>query len=274
MPPVIHDGTLGAKLRELSLPAFSLTEARYSASQVLPWHAHERASLCIVLAGTYTEEFDGVQYRLSPFDLTFKPDGTEHKDRYDSAGAQCLIIDLDSRWVQALWDKGPLLGTPWFFSSGAFPDAGRRLYGEFVEPDDLSGLAVETICAELIIQASRYSRVAPASPTPLWLQRVREFLHTDCQQRFTLEQLAGIADVHPVHLAQTFRLVYSCTVGEYVRNLRVQRAANELRRTHRPLAEIAIACGFYDQSHFNRVFKKHMSVTPAQYRKRQGDNGR
>jgi AraC family transcriptional regulator len=251
----------------------SLTEARFTPSQVLPWHAHERASFCIVLDGTYTEEFKGSQYRLSPFDLTFKPDGTEHRDRYDASGSQCLIIDLEQRWVRALCEKGPLLDAPWFFSSGAFPGAGRRVYEEFVEPDDLSGLAIETVCVELMVQASRYSRVAPASPTPLWLQRVREVLHADCQQHLTLEQLAAIADVHPVHLAQTFRLVYSCTVGEYVRNLRVQRAADELRRTHRPLAEIAISCGFYDQSHFNRVFKKYLKVTPAQFRKRNGGNG-
>jgi AraC family transcriptional regulator len=271
MLQVFHDGTLGSKVRELALPAFNLTEARFTPSQVLPWHAHERASLCVVLDGNYVEQFRSAQYQLSPFDVTYKPDGTEHRDRYDaSAGAQCLIIDLEQSWLDALAEKGSVLDQPWFFSSGANPETGRRMYGEFVEPDDLSGLAVETICADLIVQATRSARVAPASRTPLWLQRVREFLHADCQQRLTLEQLAGIADVHPVHLAQTFRMVYACTIGEYVRNLRVRRAAEELTRTDRPLAEIAIDCGFYDQSHFNRVFKKHMKVTPARYRKRRG----
>ena len=180
MSQVFREGTLGAKAKQLALPALSLTEARFTPSQVLPWHAHERASFCIVLDGAYTEEFKGAQYRLSSFDLVFKPQGTEHRDRYDASGAQCLIIDLESVWVRSLWEKGPLLDAPWFFSSGAFPDVGRRVYGEFIEPDDLSGLALETICAELMIQASRYSRVAPASPTPLWLQRVREILHADC----------------------------------------------------------------------------------------------
>jgi AraC family transcriptional regulator len=269
MPPVYRDGTLGTKARQLALSALSLTEARFTPSQVLPWHAHERASFCIVLDGTYTEEFRGSQYRLSALDLLFKPDGLEHRDRYDASGAQCLIIDLESSWMRGLRERGPLLAEPWFFSAGAFPDAARRVYGEFIEPDDLSGLVVETLCAELMIQATRHSRVSPASPVPLWLQRVREMLHANSHHHLTLDQLARVADVHPVHLAQTFRVVYSCTVGEYVRNLRVQRAADELRRTRRPLAEIAIACGFYDQSHFNRLFKKYMNVTPAQFRKRQ-----
>jgi AraC family transcriptional regulator len=169
--------------------------------------------------------------------------------------------------MDALREKGPVLNRPWFFSSRAFPDAGRQLYGEFVETDDLSALSVEAICSELMVHATRQSRVALPSQVPPWLEKVRDVLHSYYRQRLTLEQLARIAGVHPVHLAQTFRLVYSSTIGEYVRNLRVVRAADELAHTDQPLAEIAIACGFYDQSHFNRVFKKHVKLTPAQYRK-------
>jgi AraC family transcriptional regulator len=97
---------------------------------------------------------------------------------------------------------------------------------------------------------------------------VRDVVHSYYHERLTLEQLASIAAVHPVHLAQSFRLAYSCSIGEYIRKLRVTRAARQLAHTDQPLAEIAIACGFYDQSHFHRVFKKHVKMTPAQYRKR------
>jgi len=180
------------------------------------------------------------------------------------------IVDLDQNWLRALRAKGPVLNRPWFFWRKAFSHAARRLYGEFVEPDNLSGLSVETICSELMLQGTRSSRVAVSARVPPWLQRVREVLHSHYHERLTLEQLASIAAVHPVHLAQTFRVVYSCSIGEYVRKLRVTRAADELAHTDQTLAEIAIGCGFYDQSHFHRVFKKHVKITPAQYRERKG----
>jgi AraC family transcriptional regulator len=268
VPQVFREGTLGDKVRELTLPGLKLTEARFTPNRVLPWHAHERASFCLLLNGTYTEDFRNASYALKPFDLTFKPDGAEHRDRYDaSRGAQCLIIDLDKSLMGALRDKGPVLAAPWFFSSAGFPAAGRCLYGEFIEPDDLTALAVEATCAELIVEASRRSRASPAPEAPPWLRRVRDLLHSDFQKRLTLDLLARVADVHPVHLAQTFQRTYTCTIGEYVRNLRVLRAEEELTRTRRPLADIAVSCGFYDQSHFNRVFKRHRKMTPAQYRR-------
>jgi AraC family transcriptional regulator len=269
MHQIFREGTLGAKVRELALPGFNLTEARFSPGQVLPWHGHERASVCLVLDGTNALEFRSATFQLSPFDLAFKPNSAEHRNRYGpSGGARCLILDLDQSWLDDLREKGPVLDQPFFFASRAFPNAGRRLYGEFVEPDNLSGLSVEAICAELMVQATRVSSVAfPSQITPPWLQKVRDMLHAYYHERLSLEQLARIAAVHPVHLAQTFRVAYSCTIGEYVRNLRVMRAAEALARTNQPLAEIAIACGFYDQSHFNRVFKKHVKITPAQYRK-------
>ena len=274
MHQIFREGTLGDKVRELALPGFNLTEARFAPGQVLPWHGHERASFCLVLDGTNTLEFRSAAFQLSPFDLAFKPDSAEHRNQYGpSGGARCLILDVEKSWMAALREKGPLLDRPWFFSSRAFPDAGRQLYGEFVETDNLSGLSVEAICSELIVQATRSSHVAVSSQIPGWLQKVRDMLHSCYHERLTLEQLAGIAAVHPVHLAQTFRLAYSCTIGEYVRSLRVTRAADELAHTNVPLVEIAIACGFYDQSHFNRVFKKHIKVTPAQYRKQHCQEG-
>ena len=273
MERMYREGTLGSKVRELPLQQINLIEARFAPGQILPWHGHERSSVSVLLDGANTLELRETRFELSPFDISFKPSGVEHRNRYGTTtGARCLIVELDQRWMDSLGAKGPLLTSPWSLSSRALPDVGRRLYDEFVKPDDLTALSVEMICAELMVQAARSSRTASMSHPPAWLQKVREMLHEYYREHLTLEQLAQIANVHPVHLAQTFRSVYSCTIGDYVRHLRVTRAADELVRTSQPLAEIAHRCGFYDQSHFNRVFKRHVKVTPAQYRKRHNED--
>jgi AraC family transcriptional regulator len=80
--------------------------------------------------------------------------------------------------------------------------------------------------------------------------------------------IAHDAGVHPVHLARQFRRYFGCAPADYVRQRRVELAALLVRTTPRPLAEIAYACGFVDQSHLNRAFVKTFATSPAAYRRR------
>jgi len=81
-----------------------------------------------------------------------------------------------------------------------------------------------------------------------------------------LGELAEIVGVHPTYLGRAFRAHYGLSVGEYGRRLRLAWAAAELARGEKPLAEIATSAGFADQSHFTRVFRRHIGTTPARYR--------
>jgi AraC family transcriptional regulator len=68
-------------------------------------------------------------------------------------------------------------------------------------------------------------------------------------------------------LSREFRRYYSCTVGEYVRHLRIEYACRLLSASNASLAEIALAAGFFDQSHFARNFKWQTGMTPHEYRR-------
>ena len=82
-----------------------------------------------------------------------------------------------------------------------------------------------------------------------------------------MSQLAQEVGVHPVHVARTFRAAYDLTPGQYLRRLRVDWAAEQIKNTERPLVEIALAAGFADQSHLSRAFKSYLSTTPAAWRR-------
>lgn len=103
---------------------------------------------------------------------------------------------------------------------------------------------------------------------PQWLRQARELLHDRCNERLQLADVAGVFDVHRVHLAQAFRRAFGETIGDFTRQRRVWLAAEYLSGSHQTLAEIALACGFYDQSHFNRTFKRYTTMTPGEYRAR------
>jgi AraC family transcriptional regulator len=124
---------------------------------------------------------------------------------------------------------------------------------------------MEGIALELLAGISRHSS-SDTSTKPRWLRSVRDLLHGRFREKLVLGDIAAVVGVHPSHLARTFRRCYGCTIGDYVRNLRTERARHELRVTDRPLAELAVALGFADQSHFATSFKRQTGVTPGAFR--------
>lgn len=131
--------------------------------------------------------------------------------------------------------------------------------------DAVAPLMIESLALEIVAAASRHASPARERP-PRWLEQAREMLHATFAGQVTLAGVARTVGVHPVYLAARFRRHYHCTVGEYVRRLRLEAAVREVSGTNRPLSEIAAASGFYDQSYFTNVFKRHVGMTPAQYR--------
>ena len=98
----------------------------------------------------------------------------------------------------------------------------------------------------------------------------RELLDDRCGEAVRVTELARAAGVHPVHLARVFRQHLGCTPGEYLRRRRLERAAVLLRETARPLSDVALHCGFADQSHLAHAFRRHAGVSPGAYRRHAG----
>ena len=81
-----------------------------------------------------------------------------------------------------------------------------------------------------------------------------------------LMSVAAAVEVHPSHLARVFRKFYGCTLGDFLRRVRLEHAVQALSRQEKSLAEVALAAGFCDQSHLTRAFKSHLGMTPAKFR--------
>ena len=119
---------------------------------------------------------------------------------------------------------------------------------------------------EILAEGSRRLQSKSAGRGPRWLRAAREYLEVRFLDDIRLNDVAQVAGVHPVHLAREFRRHYQSSIGEFVRERRIAHASRLLTRSATPIAEIAITCGFSDQSHFSSVFKRQMGVTPARFR--------
>ncbi len=101
---------------------------------------------------------------------------------------------------------------------------------------------------------------------PLWLERIKEFLNDSYDQALTLDVIGRVGDVHPVHVARCFRRYYATTVGDYLRQRRIEAAIDQRLQTKRSLTRIAVDCGFSSHGHFCTVFKRTTGLTPSEFR--------
>jgi len=124
---------------------------------------------------------------------------------------------------------------------------------------------IEGILLEISGEFLRLRRHSVSRP-PHWLEDAREYIRANFTQRITLENVGKAANAHPVHVAQTFRRFHNCTIGDYLRRLRLEYACRELTSGQTPLGEIALGAGFSDPSHFHRTFKREIGMSPSQYR--------
>jgi AraC family transcriptional regulator len=250
----------GRVLGTVSSGRARIAEHEYPAGLRAVPHIHEHSYLTVVVSGSVTERFADRTERLARGDVHFMRGGEVHSNDYPVA-TRCLHVELDDI-VDSLRDAGGSL------SAGPLRDSrsgvlGALIRDEFLHPDDLAPLAIEGLLFALL---ARRARRATSTAGPPWLHRVRDTLHDSFRKKVSLDELARIAEVHPAHVSREFHRHMGRTVGAYIRELRIAHACRLLERSARTIAEVAVASGFADQSHFGAAFRRTTGTTPTAYR--------
>lgn len=107
---------------------------------------------------------------------------------------------------------------------------------------------------------------APGELTARQLRQVHEFIRWHLSEGLSLEAVAQEIGFSPYHFARLFRRTTGASLHQFVLRQRLEYARWLLRETETPLAQVALACGFADQSHLNLVFQRHLGCTPRAYR--------
>jgi AraC family transcriptional regulator len=249
-----------------NVAGFSLKEFSQPPNCRLPLHEHEHASVCFVVSGSYAERARGHVHECAPRSMVFKPAAEPHADVFGRSGGRCLLIEILPNRANDVEGISRVTSHPRLMRSARLAALGQRLHGEFFEMDAAAPLAIEGLILEVLADASRSTADESSRTEPRWLRRARALLHDHLAESLGLAAVASAVGVNASHLARTFRKRYGCTLGEYVRRLRIERASRELADSHAPLSEIGLRAGFFDQSHFSKVFRRHTGMTPAEYR--------
>ena len=256
----------GVTSQSLSANGFRFTEKAYQSHSRLPTHAHELSHFCFVLAGNYSEKIGRTSFERAPADLVYYPPDVSHGEEHFSNGRH-FLVEVDAPSLEMFTNYGVCLREPALLDTGASHWLANRMYKEFCERDEFSPIALESIATELLIAAARKDRRGGERTPPPWLARLKEYLRENFSEPPELTELAKAVDVHPTHLARVFRQFERCTVGDFIRELRIDYARRRLLETTDPLVEIALDAGFADQTHFTRSFKRVTSMTPSEFRR-------
>lgn len=108
---------------------------------------------------------------------------------------------------------------------------------------------------------------------PGWVSELRDIIQDsiDSDLTLSLKEVSDNLEVHPAYLSREFSKYFDGhNFGDYLRKLRIDRAIKFMSETNYSMSEIAYLTGFSDQSHFTRIFKKHVGMIPSAYKKSLG----
>jgi AraC family transcriptional regulator len=103
-----------------------------------------------------------------------------------------------------------------------------------------------------------------------WRARcVEGYVAVHLHAKIRMGDLAKVTRSSQSKFHRSFKASFGCTPGQYVRRMRIARAQNLMIMSSEPLCQIAAECGFADQAHFSRCFRKFVGNPPALWRARQ-----
>ena len=146
--------------------------------------------------------------------------------------------------------------------------AGSRLYADSLA----CALAVHLLRGDAGSEAARkvqQTAERPASPslTPQRLRLALDYMYANMHRDIALADIAGVVGLSQYHFARLFRNAVGHPPHHYLVTLRIEEAKRLLRASEVSISDIAFALGFQSHSRFTAQFRRHLGVTPSNYRK-------
>ncbi len=125
----------------------------------------------------------------------------------------------------------------------------------------------------ILIQNSDFSTLQLSQQELVNADRIRtmlEYVEEHYNEEFTIDDIAETITASPSVVLRVFHQMLDTSPMQYVKQLRIRKAADQLLHTNKTAKEIALENGFNDVSYFTKSFRETYQVTPSQYRKGAG----
>jgi len=255
---------LGSTKRRYYAEGVVVSEIEYRQKVFEGWHFHKNNHLTLIVNGGNKEQRKHTEIDASPGAVIIYNSGELHRNLETFHPSMNINIELED-----LFFANHSLEPAWFHHlSAGNPElklSALRVYRECLGNDAQSVIAIHSIIVNLL-SPHRGDRLRHGPP-PRWVRQVKELIHDRWRETLSLKVLAAAAGVHPVTVSKNFPRYFSCSVGEYMRRVKVEKSLQLMKQKNTTLTEIALQCGFADQSHFIRTFKAATGFLPKEFKK-------
>lgn len=248
-------------------------------------HFHTFYELCILLCPHATHFVEGKPYELQTFDIIGIAPNVLHRTQYP-VGDPCkrLIIQFNlPKNINGLSNEYEQLMGLFHRDVPIFrfdPEMQKKIFSKLNgifqladKTDSMRDMIIHLKFIEFLTllflnqENNKYANQTEMTAMEKKIYSITSFIHAHYSEDLSLEFLAQKFYISSCYLSHQFKDVTGFTVTDYIQMTRVRNVQSLLVGTQIPITEAAAACGFSSFSQFNRVFRKHIGLSPSQYRK-------
>ncbi len=255
---------LGSQTDILFYRNIIITRTEYSQNEDQSWHCHENPFFAYFLKGGNKELRKTDEIKCSAGTLLFYKAGEFHCNKDYISGSRIFHFEIDKNWfIENKLNPENIRQSE--INNLTIKNTFLNIIREFSIRDELSESSVQSLALYLFNLLTRQSDNKKS--VPLWKYDFDKIIGEYANNKQSLINLAKKLRVHPVTLSKQFPKYYNCSFGEYLRQLRIEKAISLLAKKTIPISDIAEDCGFSEPSNFIRSFKRQKGITPDAYRK-------
>lgn len=234
----------------------AIAVSRYAPGERHRPHRDQHSRISFLLSGAYDEQSQRAAIRMQAGDVLLKSHRAKHEDQFGPSGAVLAAIEFLSD------DPFERCSNPALWRCCNHPHALRHAIlileaGVHAQPE-----VARVASCDLLAAAEQPLRGHVA---PQWLARLKSELEDLSLAHVNVAKRAQAGGVHLAQASRLFRRCFGASITEHAQWHSVRRALVNLGEQN-ALSDLALAVGFYDQSHMNRVFRRVTGKTPGQYR--------
>ena len=253
-------------------PTLPFAECRYSKDSGRHYKPHIHKTFCIgaIDQGEVIYQIEGKRVKLRPGSLALiNPENLHSCNPGDSCQRSYYMLYLDVEWClqlqQSLWQLESFIpvNTIVLEDDMAYQQyintmTSLMVVGDLLEKEQILVELVEKIFLQVCEPA------AVKSEPSLQIEQLKRQLSMNLDVDTSMRQLASKLQANPYTLLRQFKAAMGITPHAYRLNYRIA-LARVLLQKGLDLSQVALECGFFDQSHFHRHFKAITTVTPKEY---------
>src|SRR5262252_9847326 len=190
-------GSTGSRRAEVD--GFLVSWVRFPPLTTLPLHTHERATVAVILNGSFDGLMRNASHPCPASTVLTEPPGELHGNLFERAGADVLTVQPDPGRLELLEPFAGVLGEVNHMRDLGVASVARRAASELRIPDSVAPFAVEGLVLELLALAARLrstEAIGAERQSPHWLAQARALLHDRYREQLRLGEVADAVGVH------------------------------------------------------------------------------